>query len=313
MSKYSFPGTSIYNKDGNKRLDTTIFYYGEVISNIDKIGASRIQVRIIGIDDHITTSELSYAFPMVQKFLHVVPKVGETVLIFIPDVRNPFIDRLYIGPIISQPQMLRGDNIPFSSKSALNSGIVNPNEAPDTVPENKGVYPSINDIAIQGRNNSDFILKEKEVLIRAGQFESKTKTGDIPKFNKINPAYIQIKHDALLKSSTKTTNQELGTVVNVVANKINLITHKDGAPRFVLNDQDSYISPKELERILNEAHPLVFGDTLIEYLNLLKTAFLNHVHAYPGMKPQDLTGATTIPKYNEFNLDSILSKNIRIN
>jgi len=313
MSKFAFPGNSIYNKDGDKRLDTTIFYYGEVVSNYDEIGASRIKARIIGVDDHIFSDDLSYAFPMVQKFLHVIPKVGETVLIFIPDVKNPYIDRMYVGPIISQPQMLKGDTQPFSSKSALSSGIREPNESPNTVPENKGVYPNTNDISLQGRDNSQIILKDREVLLRAGQFDVNVTAGEIPKFNKINSGYIQIKHDVTLKPETETTTAERGSAINVVANKINLLTHKNGAPRFVLNDQDETITTKELQKILEDAHPLVFGDNLIEYLKLLKDAFLSHVHPYPGMKPQDLSGTNAIAKYREYNLNSMLSKNIRIN
>jgi len=306
MNKYSFPGGSTYNTDSRKRLETTIFYYGLVVSNNDKVEANRIKVRIKGIDDSIASNELSFAFPMIQKYLNIIPKVGETVLIFIPDIKNPFIDRLYIGPIISQPQMLNGDTEPFSAKSVLSSGIKEPKEAPSTIPENKGVYPGIEDISLQGRNNSDIILKDKELLFRAGQFNSNLIDGEIPKFNKINPSYIQIKHDAIVD------NNKIG-VINLVSNKINLITHKNGNPRFILNNQDDYITSKELNKILKEAHPLVFGDKLLEYLKLLKDALLNHVHPYPGLKPQDLAGASTISKYNNYPLANMLSKNIKIN
>ncbi len=106
MSKFAFGGTSIYNRGSGKKLETTVFYYGKIVSNQDDLGANRVKARIAGIDDHLSVSDISFAFPMVQKFLHVVPKVGESVLIFIPDVKNPNIDRMYIGPIISQPQML---------------------------------------------------------------------------------------------------------------------------------------------------------------------------------------------------------------
>lgn len=313
MSKFAFGGTSIYNRGSGKKLDTTIFYYGKVVSNQDELGANRIKARIVGIDDHVNSNNISYAFPMVQKFLHVIPKVGESVLIFIPDVKNPNIDRMYIGPIISQPQMLFNDNEIYSSKSALDSGIKEAQPAPFTIPENRGVYPNIKDIALQGRDNSDIILKEKEVLIRAGQFESNTAKGQIPKFNKVNPSYIQIKHDVTLKQATDKTKTEIGGVINVVSNKINLLTHKDGAPRFVLNNQDDTIAEAELQKIISEAHPMVFGDNLIEFLKVFITAFINHVHPYPGLKPQDLSGVNDIDKLLEYNLDSFLSKNIKIN
>lgn len=313
MSKFSFPGNSIYDRKSNSNLGTRVFYYGLVVSNTDDIDASRITARIDGVDDNMKDVDLPFAFPMVQKFLHAVPNIGERVMIFIPDVNNPFVDRLFMGPLISQPQKLKNDNQPFSAKSALSSGIKEPNEAPSTIPESKGVYPKSEHIAIQGRDNSDIIFKPKEVLIRAGQAAITTKSGEIPKFNKINPAYIQIKHDVILNENKETTSTERGSVVNVVGNKINLLTHKNGSPRFSLNDQDENILNEELQRILKEAHPLVFGDTLLEYLKILKDAFLNHVHSYPGMKPQDLGGENGIDTYRTFNLESLLSKNIRIN
>lgn len=313
MNKFAFPGSSKYNKGSGKRLETTIFYYGVVVSNIDELSANRVKVRIVGVDDHISDVDLDYAFPMLQKFVHIVPKVGETVLIFIPDARNTNIDRLYVGPIISQPQLLNKDSELFSPKSALSSGIKDGLPSPNTIPENRGVYPKIDEIAIQGRNNNDIILKDKEVLLRAGKFDSSTTKGDIPKFNRVNPSYIQIKHDVTLKQGTESTNPEIGGVINIVSNKINLLTHKNGSPRFALNDQNSMISDKELLKIMEEAHPLVFGDKLIELIRILTNAFLNHVHAYPGMRPQDLSGGNDIDKLLDFDVKSILSKNIHIN
>jgi len=312
-NKYFFPGNSIYNQGSGKDLQTTIFYYGSVVSNTDELGANRIKVRITGIDGTIADDDLSFAFPMIQKFVHIIPKIDEVVMVFIPDVNNPHIDRMYLGPIISQPQMMFRDDELYSSKSVLGSGIRNPLPSPNTIPENKGVYPKTEDIAIQGRDNSDLIFKEKEVIIRAGQYESDTVEGDIPKFNKANPSYVQIKHDVTINQPTDKIEPELGGVINVVTNKINLLTHKNGSPRFSLNDQDSTISDEELQKIITEAHPLVFGDNLVEYLKLQRAAFSNHAHPYPGAKQEPLADTNAVEKYLEFNLDSLLSKNIRIN
>lgn len=312
MNKFAF-GLNNSNQSYTERLGTTIFYYGKVTSNIDELGANRIKVRITGVDDALVNSQLTFAFPMLQKFVHIVPKVGETVLVFIPDVKNPFIDRLYLGPIISQPQNLFKESDLFSAKSTLSSGIKGAKVSPDTIPENKGVYPNMDDIALIGRNNSDIILKEKEVIFRAGQFDSKVVTGEIPKFNKVNPSYIQIKHDVTLREKTVNQELKLGGVINIVTNKINLLTHENGSPRFKLNDQENMITDTEMQKIINNAHPLVFGDNLIELIKVFIDAFINHVHAFPGMKPQDLSGANDIDDLLEYNLESILSKNIKIN
>jgi len=313
MTKFAFGGNSIFNKSGSHRLGTTIFYYGTVVSNYDEFGASRIKVKITGEDDGLTVNELPYAFPMVQKFMHIIPKIGETVLVFIPDVKNSFIDRMYIGPIISQPQKLNKDADPYSSKSTLDSGRRDAQPSPNTLPDSKGVYPNVEDVAFQGRNNADLIFRDNESILRAGQFEVGGTEGDIPKFNRINPSYIQIKNDITLKKQTDSSEEERGGAINIVSNKINLLTHKNGSPRFVLNDQELTITENELQKIVLEAHPLAFGDKLIEYLKLQRAAFANHVHPYPGMKPEDLAGLNNIDKYLNFDLESMLSKNIRIN
>jgi hypothetical protein len=58
---------------------------------------------------------------------------------------------------------------------------------------------------------------------------------------------------------------------------------------------------------------LIFGDDLIDYLKLQRAAFINHAHQYPGAKQSPLSDTNAVEKYLEFDLDSMLSKNIRIN
>jgi hypothetical protein len=104
-----------------------------------------------------------------------------------------------------------------------------------------------------------------------------------------------------------------------VANKINLLTHKDGNPRFDLTNQDNLISDDVLEEILQEAHQLPFGDVLLEYLILLKEALLYHVHNGSGNPATDLTTSGNKQAIAAFKAKAdelekaMLSKNIRIN
>ena len=98
-----------------------------------------------------------------------------------------------------------------------------------------------------------------------------------------------------------------------------MITHKDGTPRFDVTNQDNLISEQELLNILSEAHPVPFGDILVQYFQLFKNAFLNHVHNGNGAKPTDLTFDGNKLSVAEFikNAESLektmLSKNIKIN
>ena len=100
------------------------------------------------------------------------------------------------------------------------------------------------------------------------------------------------------------------SVINVVASKINLLSISDGANTFELTDPENLITDDEQERINNEAHPLVYGDTLVEFLELIKKYVISHVHPYNGL-PADPSKTTT--DVMGFDLNKILNKNINSN
>jgi hypothetical protein len=113
-------------------------------------------------------------------------------------------------------------------------------------------------------------------------------------------------------------------VTNVVANKINLITHSGGYPRFNVTNQTDLISDEELFKILSPetaggAHRLPFGDVLLEYLILLKNALFFHVHNGGGRTATDLVSSGNHQALAEFKSKAedlekkMLSNNIRIN
>jgi len=295
---------------------------GLVVSVDDPYGLGRIKVRIpgnanVGGDSDATVDELPWSYPMVSKFFTGQPKVNEGVFILTFTNQKSHSDRLYFGPIISQLDKLNFDALNVSALNAFTSANVNPSVDMNRIPALNGVFPKLDDIAIQGRDNTDIILRKNEILIRAGKFvESKPNENNPYKFqfNNTTQGFIQIKNNVNLVRD----GQDLGSVTNIVGNKINLITHKDGAPRFNVMNQETQISDEEILNILEQAHPLPFGDLLVQYLILLKNAFLNHVHNYNGIPPTDLTVGTTLP-VKEFNdkaedlENRMLSKNIRIN
>lgn len=309
--------------------DITFIRRGKVISVDDKDDAGRIRVRVIGVDNAEFDSETFYAFPMLPKHINVVPKVKEGVLIFTFKNNNNKIDRMYLGPIIPQPQFLDKADYDLEAWNGFTFGTQDLGPAPTQRKKIKGGYPDKEDIALQGRKNSDLILKDNEVLLRAGKFVFKGDAADnsrsddefdsvLPyKFNSRTQGYIQIKYNAQINVLEDENNKrEYGTVTNIVSNKINLLTHKDGNPRFALTNQENLISDEEMNRILKEAHPLVFGDKLVEFLNLVKIAVANHSHKYNGLSAHSegqSEAAKAMQEMSEYDLTQILSKNIRIN
>ena len=323
---------SVYDNRGSFQY----LRYGEVVQNTDENGLGRIKVRIKGStstggDDGIDIIDLADAFPLLPKHISVIPKLGEMVWVFVLDKTKQHSDRLYVGPIISQLEKLNYDKGQLGALNGFSFGPTQANTNPETIAQIDGVFPNKEDISIQGRYNTDITQKVNEVIIRAGKFEKIAKNANNPlefQFNTKTQGYIQIKNDMQIISNDRINNEyssgenlndAFGSITTIVANKINLITHKEGSPRFNVTGQEELITDKEMNRILTEAHQLPFGDVLLQYLKLLKDALFSHVHNSNGKPPTDLTADGNIQALAAFKAkaedleNSMLSKNIRIN
>jgi hypothetical protein len=325
-------GTNKLNREHKHSYDNVSSFkylkYGQVVTNIDNQNLGRIKVRIKGSptaggDDGILDGDLPYAFPMIPKHFASVPKIGEAVWIFVFDKKSQHADRIYIGPIISQPDKLTFDDAKFTAFRGFSFGATTPNVNVNTIPQLRGIFPDLEDISVQGRYNTDITQKNNEVVIRAGKFEVIPVTSQNQygfQFNSKTQAFIQIQNDVVIERPSKnSTETKKGTITTIVANKINLITHDNGSPRFNVTGQNTLISEEEMDRILNEAHQVPFGDVVLEYLILLKEALFSHVHNGNGNTPTDLVTsgnkqALALFKSKANDLEkAMLSLNVRIN
>jgi len=328
---FTYEGTNKINRSESSPYDNvSSFKYlknGVVTSITDDMGLGRIKIRIKGSvtaggDDGVTDENLPYAFPMIPKHVSITPKVGEAVWVFVLGKTKQHSDRLYIGPIVSQLDKLNKDDGLGSALAGFSFGPMAPRVNVDTIPQIKGVFPNIEDISIQGRYNTDITQKTNEIIIRAGKFEKITPNKNNPypfQFNTKTQSFIQLKNDFQIVKTSSNEKGSIGSVTNIVANKINLITHKEGSPRFNTLNQENLIDDDEMYRILEEAHQLPFGDVLLDYLRLLKDAVLNHVHNGSGNPATDLSASgnklavATFKAKAEDLEKAMLSKNIRIN
>jgi len=299
-----------------------------------------IRCRIVGGEyDNETPNDLTLpnCFPLVPKMLSPIPKVGETVLLFMYSSEDRYSDRFYIGPITSNLNLLNKQTLNAGSTASLSTGFYLPQKDLSKVESVKGVYAeydSNNTYTINGRDNADIVFKPSEVLIRGGKF---TQNNPL-EFNQKNPAYIQVKNGFNYVDSepqtTVTSYYASGgasftpatkqiSVNNIVADKINLLTY-NGSPNFnltqrdLLNSTTPYITDDELNNILSDAHPLVFGDVLLEYLKALRAAFDTHVHNQFGAAPptDNKTIGNAVSDFRSLapKLESVmLSKNVRTN
>jgi hypothetical protein len=271
------------------------------------------------------------AIPLLPKHLSVIPKVDESVLVFTFEGAMTQ-DVYYIGPIISSLDKLRKDDGSISARRMFSYGVgkIDPPVTSiktnnNIIPSLKGVFADPEDITIQGRYNTDIIQKENEILIRAGKFVSSKKgENNNPydfKFNLATQGFIQIKNNFNFSKDKKITT--LGTVTNIVSNKINLLTY-GGSPNVILN-QDDLLSKDQINNLMSDdrniaAHPIPFGDILLDMLKLLKSGIVSHVHSTHGKKAEDIqaegnqVGVMETFEQEFGKLEKILlSKNIRIN
>lgn len=290
--------------------DGTLFYITKVVSTTDDQDGYRIKVRISPFDNDKTDDELPYVFPLLPKHLHVNPKVGESVVVMFQEMGKNLSNRFFIGPIISQPYTMGQDPSEFSATSLLSGFHAGNTPQPQVKmdPENNGVLPIRTDIALEGRYNSDVVLKDSEVRIRCGYKKTPKaeKRTDRLHRNGRDQAYIQMKYGYAKDAEGK----DYSSITNIVSDRINILSH-DSTDYFDLNDPEKLISDDTIEKIFKEAHPVVYGDVLVAYLKKLVEIFRTHSHPF-AMDPPCLD-STQAAAINPGQLESMLSTSIRVN
>lgn len=291
------------------QTDDKIFRECEVLSVIDDKAGLRIKVRITPDDaDCETIDDLPFCYPLLPKHFHINPKEGEMVLVITGVLGVTKGRRWFIGPIISQQYNLNYDPFRYSAKSLLDKGKgATPLPRPELNPENEGSYPDREDIAIQGRQNADLILKDNEVRLRCGfkKEPNSKKLENTLLFNREDLSYIQMKYKRLKDHK----GNDFASSINIVADRINLLSHDSKTP-FTLNDRKALITDEELVKILEQAHPLPYGDELIEFLKQLVEVIRTHTHPF-AMDPPCFTTPQT--EVLNTDLNEMLSNSIRIN
>jgi len=293
--------TSPYKRTvGNEAKEIQNIYYGEVVSIEDSTDGGRIRVRIADLDTKTKDANLPWSYPMLPKFFHVYPQVGEVVRVLIEDIRYPQRSRFWMGSVISQLQKIDFDEF-YSALSTTNAQISAPEKAISTYPEAKGVFPKKEDIAIIGKDNTDVILRVRDVEIRAGKNEladdNDTENSGVYRLNKENPASIRAIYDV--------TGQTTISSSMVMADRIALISH-EGIPKF----KAAEIDQTDREQIFSTAHPLGRGDVIVEALELLRKALVQHIHPESRLVA-DKSGI--VIDLEKVDFTQILQKNIVIN
>lgn len=281
-----------------------------VISVDDPLKGDRIKVRLYPEDSRKSDSEIPYAYPLLPKMLHILPKVGESVLILLTGVGDGNSNRYYIGPIVSQIQTI-ADSV-VHALSLYPDTDTAPQMAHTKIPDTKGAFCEDGDIAIYGRKGCDVIMKDNDIRIRCGARIDDSSSLVGQSFNRLSPAYIKMKYNQTPVSviHEKTGfEQKYNSTATIVADQINLIAN-EGRTNFGTTDNVDLITDEEMENIMKKAHLLPYGDTLVDFLRYFLQMFKEHAHPYPGTP-------TILPaghqNFFNYDLNQILSKSVRIN
>ena len=299
------------NTDGD-----IVIRIGEVISLDDKYHGGRIKVKLEQ-DKQLQVNEIPFCYPLLPKTVQSIPKVGEAVFVITSRANNANSIRYYLGPILSQPQYFYNEQYnggDGTSTAMIDGSTIKPLPSIDVYKgETQGAYPNANDVALVGRKSEDVILKDGEVLLRCGIRDEKAINNDseLDKglqgyvvFNTQDPAYIQLKY----KRGVRALNNNMNSVINIVADKINLISHDD-PNHFDLTNNQELIHPDDLSTIMSQLHQIPYGDKVVDALRLISQAILTHVHSFPLKTPCN-DGAIKMLGGKTF--DDILSPNVRI-
>lgn len=181
-------------------MNNTIVAYGICADNNDPWGVGRIRVIIdqdiqppirtgLNIQDYIAnldainvSNDGTHAYipwelgagghspdpyviePFLPKHLNIIPKIGESVKVLYYTAGDPTSQREYVAPQTSNYDKLNFDTIE-TARSFTKRTTYHPTQ---NNLRSDGLVSDPNDIGLMGRKNSEMILPDNEVILRAG-------------------------------------------------------------------------------------------------------------------------------------------------
>lgn len=300
-------------------------YPAIVVSTDDPTGQNRIKTRIVTLDNEGNISggkdrdkldkDLVYCYPLIPEFFHVRPIAqqvddagnviaqGEMVWVILENSSDDSAPRYWVGPIISSQLKLKfqayaeavkmTDITPFNVNIATNNNFKVDN-----------LLPGPADVAVQGRDDADLILKPRQLILSSGKFKP----------NSINPNDVSPSNLTL----TQFDNNKIGPLktfsqANIQSSNINIYSpigkfRDKNLANFEINE-----NLKSFGDLADTLHPAVLGDELVKLLDLIIRVLLTHIHTpqnplLPTPDSSALLGYTV-----QGELQNIISKVVRIN
>lgn len=294
-------------------------YMGKVIDVQDDKNVGRIKVYIDGVDQ--SNKNLPWVYPLMSRIVHIMPQIGELVLVFFADAKKEkesqkYQNRFWIGPIITNYENINYDS--QDSLALVNNGTVNTNlltytnltdplqvKSKNKKNTERGLFPvdnetapltnNLHEVSLIGRNNTDITQSDNKIKLRAGKHKKNKPT----ETNTKNPVY------SILEFIDENTSYGL-----TAGDEIYLISHKG---RFKFKKT---LTKNDIADLKQNSQSMLYGELTVQYLKVLTEVFLNHIHSHPAKPPT--YGATSPYKIEDLrkqlqNIENLLAKNLKIN
>ena len=287
--------TNIYNYLFLKfNMISKVIYPAQVISIDDTHDSWKIKCMIRELKDEML-QELPDCYPLLGKQNGSLPKEGETVMVLLADLENPFYERYWLPKQNSLSYKIGNEfDIQDSMKGTIHSRL--PFEkAPSKIPNIKNLYPESNkndrhQYWLLGEKNTDIVLGDNYSRIRT----NKTLTNDDLRFNQNLAIFLQKGKD------DNTTTTVLGS------NRLILSSHNQP------NKLNRDLTDENIDKIFDQMQSLVRGEELVKLLKLFRDVLLTHSHKYHNLPPDETT-TTKIFELRNYNFNLLLNEDIKIN
>jgi hypothetical protein len=203
--------------------NNSIFFQAQVIDNEDPMMLGRIRAKLLidnyndiikSINDPIWNEEKDkwtardpFVFnPLMPYFMYQVPLINELTQIIYVNKDFKFLNQYYIQSTFSSPTTTKFEYYVGGNKFTGTGSQLTPpkplkNQDGTFTDQSihKGVFPEPGDNAILGRGSADLVIKQDEVLLRAGKFRGTSLEPNIPPVGNSKRGFLQLSRFGLRK------------------------------------------------------------------------------------------------------------------